>query len=361
MDTITQITLGAAIGEALLGKKIGNKAPLWGAAFGVLPDLDVLANPFVSEVQALAIHRGITHSIFFSVVAAPLLGWLLYRYYRSHNKEVSWRNWSLLIFMVIVTHIFIDVCTSYGTQVLQPFSNYALSFNSIFIIDPLYSLPLIAGILIALFLRRNARLRRWSNGLGLAISSLYLLAGLGIKVHVNNTFEQNYAEQGIHPQQHMTTPAPFSIFLWTGYAEENDTLYAGLYSIFDRNQRIKFQTVAQNKELLKPYRNQLPVERLIWFSRGYYAVEKKSDELIVHDLRFGRADLWLGNNQAPFVWNYQLQFNADSTQVTSFNQFEPTFDTSGPIWSRLISRTFGNEDSRTLKDSNQTNGVVYID
>src|SRR6056297_3249810 len=179
MDTVTQITLGAAVGEAVLGKKLGNKAPLWGAIFGVVPDLDVLVNPFVSEVQALAIHRGLSHSLFFSVVAAPLFGWLLYRYYQDRNSNVSWQDWSLLVFGAIITHIFVDACTSYGTQVLQPFSNYPLSLNSIFIIDPFYTLPLMAGILTALFLKRGVN-RRWANWIGLGMSTLYLLAGFGV-------------------------------------------------------------------------------------------------------------------------------------------------------------------------------------
>lgn len=341
MDTITQITLGAAVGEAILGKKIGNKAPIWGAIFGVLPDLDVLASPFVSEVQALIIHRGITHSLFFCVVAAPLFGWLLDRY--NQEKEIGWKNWSLLVFLVLLTHIFIDVCTSYGTQVLQPFSNYTLSFNSIFIIDPFYSLPLLSGVLAALFLKRESTVRRYVNWLGLAISSLYLLAGLAIKVQVNDTFEKNFVDQDIHPQKYMTTPAPFSIFLWTGYAEEKDTLYAGLYSVFDGDRQIQFHAVPQNKSLLEPYRNHLPVKRLIWFSGGYFAAEENSSGLIVHDLRFGRSDLWLTDDSAPFVWNYQLQFNRDSTKVIGFKQFEPSFDASGEVWGRLISRTFGTE------------------
>lgn len=341
MDTITQITLGAAVGEGLSDKKMGNRAPAWGAFFGVLPDLDVLASPFVSEVQALAIHRGITHSLFFCVVAAPLLGWLLDRY--NQKSEAGQKDWSLMVFFVLLTHIFIDVCTGYGTQVLQPFSNYSLSFNSIFIIDPFYSLPLMVGVLASLFMNRHSSGRRWANGLGLAISSLYLLAGLGIKAHVNTVFEQNFADREIHPQKYMTTPAPLSIFLWTGYAEEDDTLYAGLYSVFDEDCQIQFHAVPQNKLLLEPYRKQLPVERLIWFSRGYYAAEKNSSGLIFHDLRFGRSDLWLTDNAAPFVWNYRLQFNANSTKVTGFKQFEPSFDTSGEMWDRLISRTFGNE------------------
>lgn len=345
MDSITQITLGAAVGEALLGKKLGNKAPMWGAAFGVMPDLDVLVSPFVTEVQALAIHRGITHSLFFSIIAAALFGWMLQRFYKykGRHTDIGWRDWSLLVFLAIITHIFIDVCTSYGTQVLQPFSNYSLSFNSIFIIDPFYTLPLMIGIVTALFLRRTANARRWANGLGLAISSLYLLAGLGIKVHVNSVFEQNFSVKDIHPQQYMTTPAPLSIFLWTGYAEEADTLYAGLYSIFDDNQKIDFNAVPQNENLLAPYRNQLPVERIKWFSQGYYAAEKNSPNLVVHDLRFGRSDLWLGNDSAPFVWNYQLRFNEDSTKVTGFNQLEPSFNASSEMWNKLIDRTFGKE------------------
>ena len=339
MDTVTQITLGAAVGEAVLGKKIGNKAALWGAAFGVMPDLDVLTSPFVSEVQALAIHRGITHSLFFCIVAAPFFGWLMQRYQKNN---ATLKEWSWLVFWVFLTHIFIDVCTSYGTQVFQPFSNYSLSFNSIFIIDPFYTLPLLLGLLTSLFLNRSSENRRWANWLGIGISSLYLLLGFGIKYQINGVFEKNFVQQQINPEQYMTTPSPLNIFLWTGYAEANDTLYAGLYSIFDEDHKIDFQSVAQNKELLQPYRNQLPVERLIWFSRGYYAAEKRSEGLIVHDLRFGRSDLWLTDDSTPFVWNYKLIFNSDSTKVIGFKQFEPSFNMRANMWEKLYNRVLGN-------------------
>ena len=45
MDTITQMALGAAVGEAVLGRKMGGRAMLWGAALGTLPDLDIIINP----------------------------------------------------------------------------------------------------------------------------------------------------------------------------------------------------------------------------------------------------------------------------------------------------------------------------
>ncbi len=339
MDTVTQITLGAAVGEAVLGRKIGNKAPLWGAAFGVLPDLDILVFPFVSEVTALAIHRGITHSFFFCIVASPIFGWLLSKYNR--NEQLVWKDWSWMVFLVLLTHVFIDLFTSYGTQVLQPFSNYALSFNSIFIIDPFYTVPLAAGIITALFMDQLSLKRRRINYIGLLVSTIYLFSGLAVKAHVNQVFEQNFKTQDIHPAKYMTTPAPFSIFLWTAYAEENDTLYAGLYSVFDEDERILFHKISQNENLLKPYRDDLAVERLIWFSQGYYVVSETDSAMLVHDLRFGRSDVWLAEETAPFIWNYHLHFNNDSTRVTGFTQFEPDLNLRVKMFSRLIERISG--------------------
>ncbi|SHF93085.1 inner membrane protein [Fodinibius roseus] len=339
MDTITQITLGAAVGEAVLGKKIGNKAPLWGGVLGIVPDLDILTIPFVSNMQALALHRGITHSIVFCVAAAVLLGWMLDRLYR--REKVGWRHWSWMAFWTLSTHVFIDVCTTYGTQILQPFSNRLFSLDTIFIIDPFYTLPLMIGVLTALFIQRESPVRRWANYTGIAVSTLYMLAGLGIKSHINAVFERNFEAKNITPEQYMTTPTPFNIFLWTGYAEQGDTLYAGLYSFFDGEDDIRFHRITQHEELLEPYRGQPAVERMLWFSRGYFVADKgTSGELFMHDLRFGRSDFWLTDQPAPYVWNYQLQFNKDSTQVTGFRRFQPDFERRAALLGRLMDRIF---------------------
>lgn len=338
MDTLTQVTLGAAVGEAVLGKKIGNKGAAWGAAFGVLPDLDVLANPFVSEVQEIIIHRGISHSLFFSVVAAPVFGYMLYRKYKT--GPASWRDWSLMVFLTILTHIFIDACTGYGTQVFQPFSNYSLSFNTIFIIDPFYTLPLLIGIVTALFMRRGSA-RRWANYIGLGLSSLYMLAGFGIKNHVDTVFEQNFEEQQISVDRFMTTPMPLTEFLWVGYAMSGDKIYTGLYSIFDDDTDITFQKLDMNRELIQPYKEQLPVKRILWFSHGYFLAEKSEDHFKMHDIRFGRSDLWFSTQQAPMVWTYNLTFNEDSTRVTGFKHQEPAFEFSRERFGKLIDRITG--------------------
>lgn len=79
MDSLTQATLGAAIGEALLGKKIGNKGVILGAIIATIPDLDVALKPFYSDLQNISVHRGYSHSILFSVIGAFLITYVLSR------------------------------------------------------------------------------------------------------------------------------------------------------------------------------------------------------------------------------------------------------------------------------------------
>ena len=89
MDSLTQITLGAAVGEVVLGKKIGNRAIMWGAVAGTIPDLDVIANFFLDDMGALAFHRGFTHSIAFAVIMPWLIGWLVWRLYESEHFKTN--------------------------------------------------------------------------------------------------------------------------------------------------------------------------------------------------------------------------------------------------------------------------------
>ena len=120
MDSITQIVLGASVGEAVLGKKIGNKAILWGAVAGTLPDLDVILRYFTDEISATQMHRGFSHSIVFAVLIAPLLGWIARK---IHFKlvDVSFKDWTKLFFWTTVTHPLLDAHTTWGTQFFLAF------------------------------------------------------------------------------------------------------------------------------------------------------------------------------------------------------------------------------------------------
>ena len=89
MDSLSQIVLGAAVGEAVLGRRIGNRAMVWGAVAGTIPDMDVLGKYFLSELDNPAFHRGISHSPLFCVVGALGFGWVTDWLYRLHHARIA--------------------------------------------------------------------------------------------------------------------------------------------------------------------------------------------------------------------------------------------------------------------------------
>ncbi|MFO0447305.1 MAG: metal-dependent hydrolase, partial [Pseudomonadota bacterium] len=140
MDSLTQAVLGAAVGAAVLGRRAGRKAPLWGAVLGTLPDLDVLV-PFGSPVADFTYHRGHSHALFWLTLAAPAFAWLITRLHRDQRAE--FRGWWLLCCTCLVTHTLLDALTIYGTQLGLPFTDHPFGTGSVFVIDPAYTLPLL--------------------------------------------------------------------------------------------------------------------------------------------------------------------------------------------------------------------------
>jgi inner membrane protein len=159
LDSLTQAALGAAVGTAVLGRRAGPRAALWGAVCGTLPDLDVLWS-HGDPVRDFTFHRAETHALFWLTVVSPLLGWLLARLNRDRQ---AWVRWSLLAWLALVTHALLDAFTVYGTQLLLPFSDYPVGLGSVFIIDPLYTVPLLAGVIAAASGRRAPTRPDWSR------------------------------------------------------------------------------------------------------------------------------------------------------------------------------------------------------
>ena len=145
MDSLTQIVLGAAVGEAVLGKKVGNKAMLYGAIAGTIPDLDTFASAFTDTITAIEIHRGFTHSIVFSILFAPIFGWLISKI--EKKSIATWQNWSWLMFWGLFTHPLLDSHTTWGTQLFWPLE-VRLAYKNIFVIDSLYTLPFLVFLIL---------------------------------------------------------------------------------------------------------------------------------------------------------------------------------------------------------------------
>lgn len=337
MDSLTQIVLGASVGEAVCGRRAGNKAVLWGAIAGTIPDLDVLARPFQDLVQELTFHRSITHSIFFAFLISPLLGWLLKRIYR--NDATTFKDWTLLFFLCFITHALLDCFTTWGTKVFYPFSDYAVSFQNIFVIDPLYTIPFLICVIAVLFYHRTDNRRRYWNYIGLTISTAYIGVTFINKYAANRVFEANLKEQNINYTRYSSRPTPFNTILWGVTAEADSGYYLGYYSLLDKNKEVNFKYLEKDHHLLKPYRDNKKVRQLIDVTEGYYTIDKADSALLMNDLRFGQLDGW-GEGKEDFVFEYVIQ---EENGKLRFSQQENNLKKVRALMEDLWDRILGEE------------------
>ena len=298
MDSLTQIILGAAVGEAVLGKKIGNKAMFYGAIAGTIPDLDVLASYFTNTATALSIHRGFTHSILFSVIFAPVFSWLVSRY----EKYKNFKDWSWLFFWAFITHPILDAHTTWGTQFFWPF-DIRLAFKTIFVIDPIYTLPFLVFLLLAMRQKLTAKKRKFYNTIGLIASSSYLMLTFLLKWMAFNQFEAALKNQNISYLQIDTRPSPLNTILWSANIETENTYLLANYSFFD-TQPITFNAYPKNHHLLGNLADNKRIKQMIAISEGWYTITKKENQLYYNDLRFGL--LSLTPNSQNFVFKYKI-------------------------------------------------------
>ncbi|MCC5858546.1 MAG: metal-dependent hydrolase [Ectothiorhodospiraceae bacterium] len=303
MDTLSHALLGGAIGQLGLGRKLGNRAVVWGAAVALLPDIDVPLGALMGDAGALTFHRGITHSLLFVTLAAAVLGWLADRVHRSAG--VGWRRWALVLWLVLLSHLVLDVLTSYGIQLLLPFSDQAFAVASISVIDPLYTLPLLLTVPVLIWLHHRRGLRSSLAWAGIGLSSAYLALTLVNKWQVQQVFEQAFAAQSDQVQRVFVKPTFFNNLLWRGIAELPDGYLVGFHSRLDSGPPEDFVHFRRNAHYLIPLMGEPVIRDLLQVSDGYYQVVEREGTLYFHDLRYGQAFEWLRDDR-PHVFTYRI-------------------------------------------------------
>ena len=289
MDSITQAVLGASIQGALLGRWQGRKALLFGAMLGTLPDLDVVID-YGDAVAQMTYHRGFSHSLCVLSGVALLLTWLVRRW--RPNPGYTGARLLLTIWLILVTHTLLDSFTSYGTQLFWPLATPPIAWASIFIIDPLYTLPLLGAVLIAAFIGLSHRGSgnqglRWQYG-ALGLSSLYLAFTLTGQQMAEHRVEQALIRDGIQPEAVFSTPTPFNSLLWRVIVLDGEQYHEALVSWFD-TQPPALQTLPRGLQWREALRDSPQHARLEWFSRGILRYDRIGNELVVTDLRMGMA------------------------------------------------------------------------
>lgn len=325
MDSLTQIVLGAACGEIALGKKIGNKALLFGAIGGTIPDLDVFIGKLLyhNEIQAMAFHRGFMHSLLFAVLAAFLFGWFTFKLYNTgKRKETTTRNnWIWLFFLSIFTHPLLDCFTPYGTQLFAPFSDYRVAFNNISVVDPVYTLPFLICMIVVLFFKRtNIKRLKWTKA-GLYISSFYMVLTIGNKFYIDSVFKNSFKKAGINVDRFSAQPSILNNILWYAVGETKDEYHLTFYSLFDKSATAnKIITIDKNHDLVDMNTDNL--KKLAWFSNNYYKISKndKTGTFKYTDLRYPMLD---PDNIDTSIFNFTIVLNNNKWDILPFEGSKP--------------------------------------
>ena len=317
MDSLTQIVLGASVAEASLGKKIGNKAIVFGAIAGTIPDLDIISRFFVDDLTASVMHRGFSHSILFPFVAAPILAWILKKIYNNYSN-VSFYDWLKMFFLAIFTHPLLDAQTTWGTQLFWPF-NWRIAIENIFIIDPIYTLPFLAFLLLTAFQNRLSSRRRLLNSLGLIISSSYLILTLCFKGVAHYKISKALDQNNIEYKDINTRATYFNSILWSGQIELEDSYMFTYYSLFDKSFPSFTKKFPKNHDKLEPYINEKKIQQLIILSNGHYILTNENNELIFWNLKIGQKGF--DKNASPYIWSYVIEKDKDELEIKEGRSF----------------------------------------
>jgi inner membrane protein len=344
MDTLSQITLGAVIGVAVMGRRTAVwKAAVWGGLAGTLPDTDVFLN-FGDPILDMVRHRAESHALFYLTLLAPFLAWGIAK---LHGETVIWKRWWLAIWLVLVTHPLLDLMTVYGTQLLIPFSSHPFGVGSIFIIDPLYTLPLLVGLVMALWLKSTRGLR-W-NQAGLAFSMAYLAWSVVIQSHMLGIAEKSLQANNIQAERILVTPTAFNTVLWRFVAMTPDYYYEGFSSLLDDDKQIKWLTYPRCDALIQANLNNPSVKAIADFSHGFYTLTQQNDRLVVTDLRMGQQPFYFFS----FDVGNANQLSNGKTLVTNVGQ-RPNLDTALPwLWARIGGENIPLSDAKNSISTDQ--------
>jgi inner membrane protein len=279
MDSLSQLVLGAAVGIAVMGRRTAVwKAALWGGIAGTLPDLDVFYS-FGDAVKNMTYHRSATHSLLLLTLFAPLVAalsaWL-------HKERELFKRWLLAMWLALVTHPLLDTFTIYGTQLFWPLTEHPYAIGSMFIIDPLYTLPLLIGVLVAILRKQFAGLR-W-NAMALGVSCLYLAWSVGAHAQVERIVRAQVGE-GV---KFFVTPTALNTLAWRIVAKSDNSYSEGFYSFFDSDEKISFDRFTHQPELINELKGNWAVERMAWFTHGFYSLREVKGQAVLADLRMGQ-------------------------------------------------------------------------
>ncbi len=304
MDPVTQGALGAAVALTKARPKQLGGAALMGALGGMAPDLDVLIRSHTDPLLFLEYHRQFTHSLLFIPFGALLCSLVLYPLF-GRRFELPFGSVYFFCLMGYATHGLLDACTTYGTLLLWPLSNERFAWNVLSIIDPLVTLPLLAGIFWTLRSKSSAALL-----LSLAWFGSYVAFGMVQRDRAEAVAWALADARGHAPQRLEAKPSFANLLVFKTVYEANgrfyvDAVHVGLQTKTYEGESVAKLNVGRDFSWLDSDLQQArDIERFRWFSNDYLALDQKDPSRVI-DMRYS-----LLPNDINALWSIQVDPSA---------------------------------------------------
>ncbi|MFL2491803.1 MAG: metal-dependent hydrolase [Luminiphilus sp.] len=306
MDPLSQATLGAAAAQSLIKKSDLARIALIGALAGMAPDLDVLIQSSTDPLLQLEYHRQFTHSLIFIPVGALVCAIAFWPFMRRH---MSFRAIWLTALAGYATHALLDACTTYGTLLLWPFSDARIAWNTISVIDPVFTLPLL-GFVIAAGVKKSQFIGR----LGMAWVAFYLSIGVIQEERAMAAGEALAADRGHAPAVVSAKPSFGNLLLWKTVYEYDDHFWVdavragGDVTIIEGDHVARLNLQSSFPWLDTDSQQARDLERFRWFSNDYLAIDSDDPFLIV-DMRYSHLP-----NEIKGLWGIRLDPDASADE-----------------------------------------------
>jgi inner membrane protein len=339
VEPITHGLLGAALGQALYGRSLGRRALGFGAFAEMLPDVDVVMN-FTGPLSEFVYHRGITHALWFGPVVGPALGWLAWR--RRGKPPGTLGAWIGLFVVGLLTHPLLDACTTYGTQLLTPFSDRRFAFDAVAIVDPAYTLILVGAIAIGLIRGVASNASRNAALVALALSTAYLVYGYALNERLEGQVRQALRAEGAPGAAEVEAyPTLLQLYLRRVVVRLGVEVRIGWVSTWRRGDRGRWEVFTTPSDPRIDAARATPEGRLLeWFAAGQTVGRIVDDGAAVEidDLRYG-----FPGHPKDGLWGIRIPFDREGRPrdgVTRFNR--PLPQAPGALLRRIFREAFLN-------------------
>lgn len=283
MDPVSQGVVGGLASQAVSRPADIRTAAMMGWVSGMAPDLDVLINSPADPLLFLEYHRGFTHSLFFVPIGALICAACFHLLTRRRH---TFRHVYLWCFIGYGTHGLLDACTTYGTQLFWPLTDWRVAWNNISVVDPLLTVP-------ALILFTVACVRRSHSTVWIAIGwiSVCLLFGVVQRERAEAIGHELAAQSGVTPIRLEAKPGFGNLLLWKIIFEADGEFHVAAVRLgFDPwvipGSHIRKLDVARDLPFLPADSTQSrDVARFRWFSNDYLAVDQNNPHYVI-DMRY---------------------------------------------------------------------------